>query len=142
MGSIAGSDAYLLFASQSAILTVVMLGILWSARSTAVYLYLLSSLVGAGYFLIFALAAPAGAMTASMTFLALSITAIGSAWLKNIALGLLDSPKFPLSGYLRAPAPKPIFVSPGARPASSRGGAKTAALLFQKSSSRTHEHQV
>ena len=101
MGSIAGSDAYLLFASQSAILTVVMLGILWSARSTAVYLYLLSSLVGAGYFLIFALAAPAGAMTASMTFLALSITAIGSAWLKNIALGLLDSPKFPLSGYLR-----------------------------------------
>ncbi len=101
MGSIAGSDAYLLYAIQSAILTVVTLGILWSARNTAVYIYLLSSVLGAGYFLAFALAGPAGAMTAPTTLLAMTIGAIGGSWLKNVALGLLDSPDFPLSGYLR-----------------------------------------
>jgi signal transduction histidine kinase len=33
--------------------------------------------------------------------MAISVSVIGSAWLKNVSLGLLESPNFPLSGYLK-----------------------------------------
>ena len=99
MGSIAGSDAYLILAVQSTIMAVLSLGILWSVRGTAVYLYLLSFWFGGVYFAAFGLRQDETEGYRTISAFAISIGAIGSAWLKNMALGLLQSPKFPLSEY-------------------------------------------
>ncbi len=104
MGSIAGSDAYLIFAIQSAVLAVVSLGILWSARGTAVYLYLSSGLFTTLYYAAFLVAEAGEAGFGLIGSLGVSIGAIGGAWLKNVSLGLLESPSFPISGYLKGSA--------------------------------------
>jgi len=104
MGSIAGSDAYLIFAIQSAVLAVVSLGILWSARGTAVYLYLSSGLFATLYYAAFLVAEAGEAGFGLIGSLGVSIGAIGGAWLKNVSLGLLESPRFPISGYLKGSA--------------------------------------
>jgi len=101
MGTVSDSDAYVLLASQTATLAFLSLGILWSARSAAVYLYVLSIVLSALYFGVFAaLPADSGGL-GTLVMMAISIVSIGGAWLKNMSLGLLETPGYPLKRYQR-----------------------------------------
>jgi len=101
MGSIAGADAYFIIAVQMVMISLVALGVLWNARGTAVYLYLCSFVVGAMYHVAFLSGSAIGEGDSLSAKMAIAASVITSAWLKNISLGLLESPNFPLSGYLK-----------------------------------------
>ena len=101
MGTVSGFDAYLLLASQSATLGFLSLGVLWSARSTAVYLYVSSIALSALYFGVFAALPPASTDLSTLAMMTVSIASIGGVWLKNMALGLLETPGYPLRRYRR-----------------------------------------
>ena len=101
MGTVSGSDAYVLLASQTAVLAFLSLGILWSARSAAVYLYVLSIVLSALYFGVFAILLPGSDGLGTLAMMAISIASISAAWLKNMALGLLETPGYSLKRYRR-----------------------------------------
>jgi len=104
MGSIADLDVYLIFAIQSTVIALSLLIILWSARGIAVYLFLLSELFSALHYVTFLYAEAGKAGFGLMGTLGICIGTVGSAWLKNISLGLLESPHRSISDYLERSA--------------------------------------
>jgi signal transduction histidine kinase len=99
MNLIAGADANLLFALNMAMMSFATLAILWNARSPAVYLYVVSIFLGGVYFSVFTGRLGLGSVNDILSRLLLCVGSIGSAWLKNLSLGLLETPVYRLAAY-------------------------------------------
>lgn len=99
MNLIAGTDANLLFALNMAMMSFATLAILWNARSPAVYLYVVSIFLGAIYYSVFTGRLGLGSVNDLFSRLLLCFGAVGGAWLKNLSLGLLETPGYRLAAY-------------------------------------------
>jgi signal transduction histidine kinase len=99
MNLIAGTDANLLFALNMVITGLGTLAILWNARSPAVYLYVVSIFLGAIYYSVFTGRLGLGSVNDLFSRLLLCFGAVGGAWLKNLSLGLLETPGYRLAAY-------------------------------------------
>lgn len=99
MNLIASADANLLFSLNMAVTAFATLAILWNARGSAVYLYVVSIFLGAAYFAVFSGKLGFDSTNDFLPRMVLCLSAVGSAWLKNLSLGLLETPGYRLAAY-------------------------------------------
>ncbi|MFM7397021.1 MAG: sensor histidine kinase [Gammaproteobacteria bacterium] len=102
MGLIESSDSNQLLAALMAISGLITVGILWTVRGWAVYLYSLGMVLSGLYLLAFSGIITDDPYRTLGGRCLIAFSAIGGAFLKNMALGLLAEPAVPVSSYRKS----------------------------------------